>query len=559
MAKNIEEMTREFVGAITEEYGLDQTFAIITERVIPILGECGVAKWDFYYIAPKGKVFDGDARKKIEFVISQDVEIDTEDIISRRFTTPVSGCVEFVMYHKTGATWSMREQLDYVMNLIFIIMGRARVYHSYEEVNSTDSLTGVPNRLALSRFAAGCQAGGTSQNYTSSFINIKNFKWINDKYGSGVGDRYLVEFCNSVVKYIEKDEFFGRLGGDNFVVIVKNENVDKYTEKLKDIRFSFQSNEGQLIDTHTKVRAGVYAMQPGDGMHEMMQAITSALQYARMPDTEDLMWYEPYMAERGKKLRDVQDAFPKALKKKEFLPFYQPKVSLDNMMLCGAEALCRWKKGDSFVPPMDFIPTLEMDRSIVKLDLYMLDRVCCDISDMYAKGLNPGRISVNFSKYHMHDKKTAKKIIDIIDKHHVDHENIEIELTEMYAYEEFEDIRAFIKDMRDAGIIVSLDDFGTGYSSLNMLTGLDVDIVKLDKSFMDDIENRPQRHLSMVKNIIRMINDLNMETIAEGIETKEQYELLKTWDCMMIQGYCFDKPMALEDYENRVRNPYYEL
>lgn len=559
MAKDILGMTGEFVEALIDVYGMSQTLDIIREKAMPVLGECNVAKCVIYYSAPSNMAYKNDSDDRLELMIKDTSDIDTEDIISKDFYTPARGCVGFILYHAKGDTWNMRERLDYMMNLMLVAFGRGRVYTAYEKVSCTDSLTGVPNRLALVRFTTECQKHNSSQYYTSAFINIKNFKWINDKYGSGAGDRYLSEFCKIVLKQVGEDEFFGRLGGDNFVFVVKNEDFEARSKMLRNIHFNFELNEEKQIEVNPKLRAGIYKMKEGDGMHEIMQAMTAALLYARMPDTEDFMEYHPYMEERDKKLRKVHDSFPEALKNNEFLPFYQPKVSVDGLKLCGAEALCRWKKEDSFVPPMDFIPILELDGSITKLDFYMLDKVCADIESMSSRGLNPGRISVNFSKHHIHNKELSKKVIDIVDSHNVKHENIEIELTEMYSYDDFDEIHNFIGDMQKEGIAVSLDDFGTGYSSLNMLTGLDINVVKLDKSFMDNIENRPKKHHSMVKNIVRMVNELDMETVSEGIETKEQYELLNSWGCMMIQGYYFDKPMPLEDFEKRVMNPKYEI
>lgn len=548
----------DFLSALVEVNGIEDTFLVIREKANPLLDLLGVARWDFFYLAPSDIVFSEEVRQQRTFFTDGEIETDELDVIKKEYRTPNKGRVNIVLYHRCGDDWQWKERLHSVVDAMYIAMGRGRVYTSYEQANSIDPITGSPNRLAFVKFVEVCQTNDTIHNYTSAFLNIKNFKWVNDKYGSNAGDRYLRAFCKEMTNIVEADEIFARLGGDNFVIAIKNENIDAVGEKLQHISFSLEM--GGKENTFTpKLRAGIYAIRQNDGLHEVMQAMAAAIQYARMPDTTDFVWYQSYMDERDKKLREVQDSFPIGLKNNEFLPYYQPKINLSDMTMCGAEALCRWKRGDSFVSPLDFIPTLEMDGSVVKLDFYMLDKVCKDISDLYSKGLNPGKISVNFSKHHIHDKTLADRVVAIIDRYGVDHSNIEIELTEMYAYDDYEDVHSFIKRMAAEGIAVSLDDFGTGYSSLNMLTGLDADIVKLDKSFMDDIETKPEKHSSMVKNIINMINELGMETLAEGVETVEQCNMLRNWECRSVQGFLFDKPLPFEEFEKRVRNPKYAI
>ena len=244
--------------------------------------------------------------------------------------------------------------------------------------------------------------------------------------------------------------------------------------------------------------------------------------------------------------------FPKALENREFVVYYQPKVTLEDNCLCGCEALVRWFRDGVMVPPMQFIPVLEWEGSVCKLDFYVLDQVCRDVQEWMAKGIEPVRISVNFSKAHLHNPDLAKKILAVLQKYDVPSRYIEIELTEMSGYENYETLLDFVRTMHESGVSTSIDDFGTGYSSLNLLKDLNVDIIKLDKSFLNNMESRKKNDVIVIKNIIQMVNELDMEVIAEGVETMEQADFLRGMHCCMAQGFLFDRPLPHDDFEKRL-------
>ncbi len=558
MTDNVRELFNKFVDALVGINGIEETFAVIKTSGQEVLKELGVVKWKCIYYTLVDAVIKEEIRAEDIFIIDESRADSPTVVEAKDYHTPNGGNLGLEMYRIESDIWTdeMREDLLMVMNMIFIALGRGRVYTSYEKANLSDLTTGAPNQIALVRFISKLAAEDKSHLYVAAFMNIKNFRWINDKYGSEAGDEYIKEFSRRCMNQMIEEELFARLGGDNFVALVKKENLIDKDDKLRNMSFSLNI-EGEKVEFKPKVRAGLYALNRGDGMHEVMQGMSTALQYARLPDSLDFVWYQPYMGENGKKLRDLQVSFPIGLKNKEFVAFYQPKVSLKDLKLCGAEALCRWEKNGEFVSPMDFIPDLEVDGSIIKLDFYMLELVCQDIADMEARGINPGKISVNFSKHHLNDKNFGDRIVAIIDMYGIKHDNIEIELTEMYSCDDFTMVKKFVSLMNEAGIATSLDDFGTGYSSLNMLTSVETDIIKMDKSFMDDLDTKPEKHRSMVRNIINMINELGMESLAEGVENVKQYELLKNWNCSTVQGYLFDKPLPKEEFERRVLNPVY--
>ena len=212
---------------------------------------------------------------------------------------------------------------------------------------------------------------------------------------------------------------------------------------------------------------------------------------------------------------------------------------------------------------MEFIPALEEDGSITELDFVIFEKVCRDIRMWLDAGIEPVKVSVNFSKHHIKTKEAALNIIGILNRYAIDPKYIEVELTESACYEDMEEIKEFLETLSKHKISVSIDDFGTGYSSLSLLKNLMVDIIKLDQSFVRAIDGEDETEVKndmvVIKNIVNMVKELNMDIIAEGVETLEEAGFLREVNCNMAQGYLFDKPMPHDDFElllkgNRVLN-----
>ena len=226
----------------------------------------------------------------------------------------------------------------------------------------------------------------------------------------------------------------------------------------------------------------------------------------------------------------------------------------------GAEALCRWFHDGAIVPPMDFIPMLEETNEICKLDFYMLDRVCADIARWMNEGKKAVRISVNLSRKHMVNANLLQSILKIIDRHNVPHSCIEIELTETTTDVEFSDLKRVVNGLQRVGIYTSVDDFGIGYSSLNLIREVPWNVIKVDRSFLPiDDDNDDKTRTIMFKYIVAMARDLGIECIVEGVETEKQLEVLRDNKCDFAQGFFFDKPLPVRDFENRMMTHCYKV
>ena len=237
------------------------------------------------------------------------------------------------------------------------------------------------------------------------------------------------------------------------------------------------------------------------------------------------------------------------IEKNEFEIYYQPKIEAVNEMVIGAEALVRWKHNGKYIFPNEFIPIFEKNRFIIKLDLYIFDKVCKDLTEWKEKYKRMPLISINVSKEHFDSYNFIEQYMNILKKYNLSAKDIELEITESATLKENIDIVEIMRNIKEKGFNISLDDFGTGYSSFDMLQNMPLDVLKIDKSFIDQIQTN--RKENVVQYIIYIAKKMKLKTIAEGVETKEQLEYLKSINCDYIQGYYFSKPIPKEEFENK--------
>ena len=245
----------------------------------------------------------------------------------------------------------------------------------------------------------------------------------------------------------------------------------------------------------------------------------------------------------------MESKMEKALAKGEFYVCYQPKYSTQDRKVVGAEALVRWKmNGESIVPPSDFIPLFESNGFIKELDKFVFEQVCKDVSAWLDKGLDVRPISVNLSQLQLYNPDFIKDYASILERYDLDSKYVQLELTETAMFDNPVVMAKIINQLHNMGFEVLMDDFGTGYSSLNMLKDADVDTIKIDKSFVDDIGNN-QKVERIIATIISLVRSMNMRVVAEGVENEMQYKFLNLVECDEIQGFYFSKPIDAVSYE----------
>ncbi len=392
-----------------------------------------------------------------------------------------------------------------------------------------------------------------AESYVAVCFNIRGMGNINVQIGMEAGTALMQAYVKGLWDIIGTDGIVVRMGSDTFSALFKQEKLDPVINYLKGAWV--ETDDGgtrRNISTH----AGYYRItEKCRSYKELVDILEEALRAARSHvDNRLYAFCDDEMLLKLSEAKRIEGMFAEAIENEEFMVYYQPKVETRNYRLKGAEALCRWMHNGEMILPFKFIPVYEHSGDIVELDFYMIDHVCRDIRRWLDEGREVVRISVNLSREHMGDKHLVEKIVNILNKNNVPHEYIEIELTETSSEVDYLELKEIVNGFHKEGIRTSIDDFGVGYSSMNLLLELPWDMVKIDRSFVplgtDDDEDK--KRLIMMRSIVSMSLALGIECLAEGVETVQQMLFLKENGCYLIQGYYFDRPLPLEEFEERL-------
>lgn len=549
---------REFFNNIeSAQFSIDDLSVLVSSKLSAIAADISLGKLICNYNSPPSMLEENGRSVEFEFYSNPDGY--NKNSVNFEYTTADNAHAVFSAFPILGYSWSNDEidEVGFLCKNIFVLCGRARLSFIAERSILRDIFTGLPNAGGFIKIGNEYAKKGILHNFTAMFINLKNFKCVNSQVGDKSGDKIIKAYSTALIQKLDKGEVVARLGGDNFTFLINKENANNFIKFLSGVNVEIE-NRGITSVFCISARIGVYDILEGDQMTYVMNCISSAISNAKRSFVSDVVMFNPEIMHKVQKEQELAAHFPLAIKNKEFLVYYQPKVDLNTNLMCGCEALVRWNKNGKLIPPGEFIPVFERDGNVCALDFYMLDKVCADVRKWLDEGLEPVTVSVNFSKTHLHNPHVSDDILKIINKYGVDNKYIEIELTEMSDYNDYDAFKKLVTNMKNNGVVTSIDDFGTGYSSLNLLTDFNFDVVKLDKSFLDNIiKSNSKTDEIVVRNIVRMVKELNMKAIAEGVETPEQARFLKEIDCTMVQGYLYDKPLCAEEFEKRLKKKEY--
>lgn len=545
---------REFFNEIERtDLKIQNLAELITEKIPAIAEEVSIGRLVCRFFAPPAYSEGENNSVSVEFYSSS--EGYGNESLSYEYLTGEGGKVSFSVFPLPEQLWEQedKEEIQFLCRNLYIICGRARLLEIIKKSITRDSYTGLANAGGFIRAGNRLKAEEKLCNYTAMYINLKNFKCINSQFGSKSGDQVIKAYADILRQKLNKDEMAARLGGDNFTLLIKKERREEMLEFLSYVKIKLSNEIGDRT-FGIPARVGLYDINENDRMPTVMNYISAAISAAKHSPAKNVIEFNQDIMQKLTSEQQIAAEFPDAIKNREFMVYYQPKVDLQTNEMCGCEALVRWNKDGKIISPGEFISVLEQDGSVCALDFYMLDSVCRDIKRWKEQGLEPVTVSVNFSKIHLHNPNIAEDILGIINKYGIESRYIEIELTEMSDYNDYDAFKNLVTKMKDSGVMTSIDDFGTGYSSLNLLTDFMFDIVKLDKSFIDNIiKNNSATDEIVVRNIVKMLKELDMKAIAEGVETTEQARFLKDIDCNVVQGYLYDKPLPPDDFEKRLR------
>ncbi|HCJ09118.1 MAG TPA: GGDEF domain-containing protein [Lachnospiraceae bacterium] len=506
--------------------------------------------------APASKLRENEEHQHIT-LYDQGSDVGTE-AYALRFALPDKGYVNIILY-PAGMT-SFSDQEKEIQNLlakqIFTQFSRIMMQGFLTHVINTDMATGVANQEAFMRFVVALMKQQQLAQYHVFFFNIHNFKYVNKVFPYAEGDVVLRKYA-AYVDSKTQDGKVARLGGDNFVALVRNEQVEDYIHMLQNVKIlhATQDKKKEFLFSAT---IGVSSLDNIEAPRDVLAHASIAYQAARIRGVGTLVYYSEEIHKRLMANQTIISQFAPALAAGEFVVYYQPKVNISDRTLYGAEALVRWLHEGTLIPPMQFVPQLEREGSICKLDYYVLEQVCKFLQKRKEQGKEQICISVNFSRKHLEEDDMVERIVAIIDRYGIDHQYIEVELTESEDFQNYEIMSHIVNGLRDHGIGTSIDDFGTEFSSLNMIKKVDLNVIKIDKSFIPLEMEYPgkKKDMIMFANIISLVSQLGKKTIVEGVETEEQLAYLREVGCDIVQGYVFDKPLPQPEFEQRLEEGY---
>lgn len=427
-----------------------------------------------------------------------------------------------------------------------------------EKMAYHDTLTGLYNRnqsiIEIDKKLNNMEASKQGS-MAVILMDIDNFKNINDVYGHQTGDYILKQVSERMINSAKKNEIFTRFGGDEFIILLYD-----YTD-IKDIENRAEEILNEFINPfHFKTKEFFITASMGIVINssekttydEILKNADIAMYNAKEKGKNTYCFFEKSMYENNIKKLVIEEELSEAIKKDEFFLVYQPKINIKLNKVEGFEALIRWKhpkKG--IIYPGEFIPIAEQNGLIEKIDFWVLGEVFRKIMYWDDKGIDMGVISLNVSPNQLKDEKIVDKVKELIKENPVNTSRIQIEITENMFIESFQDAKDIIFQLKKLGFKISLDDFGKGYSSLNYLKWLPIDVLKIDKIFVDGINND---QYELIDLIISLAHRLQLKIVAEGVENYNQYRYLKENDCDIIQGYYMAKPMSLDDAEGFILN-----
>lgn len=490
-------------------------------------------------------------------VLYQGEEVASYEPVACSFRTGDGGTVVVTFYAVEWYAWNESElrEIRILGSQIFGAFRQEMMEGLIRRAMTMDLAVSIPNISGFMEFASQMYARGSIEQYDAVYFNIHNFKYVNKVLPHLQADEVMKIYAGMVMRVLESDEIAARLGGDNFVALVRKENAEKFIKFISNVDITYQY-EDEIKKFNFGATIGAGHLDHMNNVGELMLRISVAYQFARQHEGSGVVYYNDEIYKEIMQQKEVIAGFYQALKNREFVVYYQPKVCTRDKRLCGGEALVRWQSWDGkLIPPAQFIPILEKEGSICKLDFYVLDSVCEMLSRCRREGTPLTRISVNFSRRHMENKDLVQEIITTIDRYRVPHEFIEIELTESEDFRDYIVMARLINALKAEGISTSIDDFGTGYSSLNMLKMTSIDLLKIDKSFIPCEEDYADKRKDciMFEGIARLAKELGFQMIAEGVETQQQYDYLTSVGCDMIQGFYFDKPLPEDVFLEKVR------
>jgi len=420
-----------------------------------------------------------------------------------------------------------------------------------------DQLTGLSNRRSLENTVKKAIQLSKENNelFGLLFLDLDRFKAINDTFGHHSGDILLKDVSTRLKKCLDSDNFISRQGGDEFAIIIRNvKNVDKLKETCEKILSSLSKPikfNNHCVYITCSIGIAIYPNH-GHNLQTLMKHADSAMYRSKSAGKNTYEFYNCNMDKLISKQLIIDQELRSAINNNELILYYQPQYNILTGEIIGAEALIRWVHPTyGIIPPSDFIPIAEETGLIDDIGTWVMSSACNQVKKWQDDGFKTFKIGVNVSPHQFKQKNFVSQVYKILHKTGLPYKYLDLEITETVGIEDTFDAITKLNSLRKSGIKVSIDDFGTGYSSLSYLTKFPIDTLKIDKSFIQNMNNDPNSK-TIVSSIIAVGKNLNLDIIAEGVETKEQLDFLKSQNCIQVQGYLFSKPITADEFEKLI-------
>lgn len=415
--------------------------------------------------------------------------------------------------------------------------------------SGSDVMTGLYNFTGFYKRVEEWIKAHPGRRYRIHRYDLDGFKNVNGTFGYDAGNRLLINFGRYMRMNDTEDSFSAHLNADHFVRFSSDDSIspqecyERFLAYFKDYELHYP----------LPLHIGVYDLcEPDCDFYSMSYKALLALQSIKGDFSTRIAYYKPSMLTSTQARVELLGDAEKAISEEQFKVWFQPQVDYAEGVLTGAEALIRWDHPEKgMIPPGEFLPLFERSRLITKVDKYMWDRSCRYIRHWLDMGLNVP-VSVNISRIDIYDMDLRGFFTELVKKYDIPTTMLRLEITESFYMDNPRRMISTVDSFREAGFIVEMDDFGAGYSSLNILKDLNIDVLKLDMRFLSDFDGTDNKGGVILRSVVQLAQDLKMKVIAEGVETREQAEFLKSIGCTCMQGYYFSKPIPAEKFESRM-------
>lgn len=476
---------------------------------------------------------------------------------------------EAQVYRKNGEiiwiTENAHEVRDAAGNLLFFegtvedISERKNYEHQIEYQATHDSLTGLPNRTLLADRLQQCMAYADryGNKLAVAFVDLDQFKLINDSMGHYAGDELLVTMAERLSNSVRKSDTVVRLGGDEFVLLLtslqKIEDIELNMQRILDAVATPCVIEGRNFIVSCSIGIGIY---PDDGVDPitLLKYADSAMYKAKHSGRNNFQFYTRELNELLTERIEIEYRLRSAIENEEFVLHYQPKVDFTTGKICGAEALIRWQpKGETMISPVSFIPVAEETGQIEEIGRWVLLSACRKAGELQKLIGRPITVAVNVSPRQFRQRDLVKSVEAILKNTELDPQCLELEITESCLIQDTGNFIKTLHDLKALGVKLAIDDFGTGYSSMAYLKDFPVDRLKIDKAFVGNLETE-SANIAILKAIVALGHSLGLKVVAEGVETAYQQAFLHGIGCDELQGYYFSKPLPAEAFMELLAN-----